>query len=426
MDKIIKKIKEQYKNQKIILALSCGVDSTTLLDILLKSINKDDLYICFVNHKVRLQAEDEEQYIKSYCKEKKIKLFIKHLDKIDNNFEEEARNKRLEFFLQTAKEHNIKYIFLAHHALDNIETIIMRFLRSSSLKGYSGMEEVTKYKDVYLVRPLLKKSKEEIIDYAKKNNLIYFTDTTNFENDHLRNRIRNNIIPLLLKENPNLIEASINYSETLRESANYILDNVYQYINENIKKINNDLILDLNNFISLSPFFQKQVLFEALKAYQLSINEINEIIKNINNDNNKIIYSINNELNFIKEYNKIIFTNKNIKPIELEINIKKEDKNKLKDIEIEIIKNSCYIKKGDINLCYNNIDLPISIRTRKDKDKIRRTKKNKVTGEISYYTQSLSNYLTNKKIPTLDRNNYLYLVKDNNLVIYIIKDFVIS
>ena len=85
----------------------------------------------------------------------------------------------------------------------------------SSLKGYAGIEQITKYKNTYLYRPLLKKSRLEIEQYANNNNIKYFNDYTNETDDYLRNRIRHHIIPYLEKENHNLKE-SINYfSETL-------------------------------------------------------------------------------------------------------------------------------------------------------------------------------------------------------------------
>ena len=204
MEKIINNLRDKIGNNKVVIACSTGVDSSVLLDITKKALKKEQIIIAHVNHGVRKESNDEETYIRQIAKMENIKLYVEHLDKITNNFEEEARNKRYQFFISIAKNNNASYILLAHHANDNLETIIMRFLKSSSLKGYAGIEEETFKEGIIIYRPLLKVCKKDIYEYAKLNNIKYFEDETNKENNHFRNRIRNNIVPLLEKENPNL------------------------------------------------------------------------------------------------------------------------------------------------------------------------------------------------------------------------------
>ena len=421
MEQIIKELKDKLNKEKVLIGVSCGIDSTVLLDLLEKSIDHDNIYIAHINHHVRKESDIEEEYLINYCKEHHLKLFIKHLDKINNNFEENARKARYDFFYQVASNNNIKYILLAHHALDNLETMIMRFLRSSNLKAYGGMEKEAKYHDKIIYRPLLNIDKEDIILYAKKRKLKYFHDYTNDEDDHMRNRIRHKIIPILKEENPNLINAINNYSNTLINSGNYLLEEVHNYINNNFIVNNNELIFSIDKLQSKSLFFQKQALFEALKPFQLTNKEVDEIIKNIYNNNKKIIYQINNELNFIKEYNNIIITTTSLIPLEFNLTITKEGSYKLPNNQIiEVQKNICYLSTNNEKLCYNIDGFPITIRTRLNSDYLMKKKKDKETNQIIYYKQSLSNYLTNKKVPTLLRNNLLYLVNSNNEIIYIL------
>ena len=103
----------------------------------------------------------------------------------------------------------------------------MRFLKSSSLKGYAGMEQETVYKNVKVYRPLLEVSKDFIINYAQKHKIKYFDDLSNEEFDYHRNRIRHKIIPYLKLENPNLI---------INKTDNGYSLNVN---NENIRALNN-------------------------------------------------------------------------------------------------------------------------------------------------------------------------------------------
>lgn len=92
----------------------------------------------------------------------------------ENNFENEARNKRYHFYEEILKKYNTKYIFLAHHGDDLIETILMKINHGSTLEGYAGIKEIAKHNDYYIVRPFLKYTKKDLIDYNKKNNIKYY------------------------------------------------------------------------------------------------------------------------------------------------------------------------------------------------------------------------------------------------------------
>ena len=228
MEKELIEIKNNFNpiiNKKVLIACSTGVDSMVLLDMAIKFLGKDNIGIAHVNHKKRLESETEEKYIKKYALKHNIPLYVYHLDtNTTENFQSYARNARYDFFNELSLKHNYEYVLLAHHADDNLETIIMRFLKSSSLKGYAGIEQETIYKNVKVYRPLLETSKDFIINYAQKHKIKYFDDLSNEEFDYHRNRIRHKIIPYLKLENPNLLNAINNYHKTLI-SANTIIEN---------------------------------------------------------------------------------------------------------------------------------------------------------------------------------------------------------
>ena len=120
------------------------------------------------------------------------------------NTENYARKKRYEFFENLIKKYQAKYLLTAHHGDDLTETIIMRLIRGSSIKGYAGFSEIT-YKENYKIyRPLITKTKEEIFDYVQKNDIPYALDKTNNSDKFTRNRIRKYILPNLKKENKNI------------------------------------------------------------------------------------------------------------------------------------------------------------------------------------------------------------------------------
>ena len=127
----IKLIKEKLNNKKVLLACSTGVDSMVLLDLLLKHANNCQIIISHINHQKRTQSILEEEYITKYCEEKNIKCYVKKLEHYEEgNFQEWARIQRYEFFEEIIEKEGIDYLLTAHHADDNLETIIMRlFIR---------------------------------------------------------------------------------------------------------------------------------------------------------------------------------------------------------------------------------------------------------------------------------------------------------
>ena len=420
--KLINTLKTKLNNEKVLIACSTGVDSVVLLNLLEEALPINNIVIAHVNHKVRKESNTEEAYIKEYANNKNIKIYITSLPSITNNFENNAREKRYEFFYDVAKKEHIKYILTAHHYNDNLETIIMRLIKKSSLKGYAGIIEEQQIDDFILYRPLINIKKSDLITYAKENNLKYFDDYTNYDDIHTRNRIRKYIIPKLEEENPNLSSAISYYSNTLNEASIYIDNNINKYIKDSVIYLDNNktIKLEIDKIINEDLFFQKQLIFKILKPFELSIPCIDEIIKNINSSNNKIVYNINNELNFIKEYGYILFTTLSIKPLEFNLEIKKEGKYLLpNNLELNVERNICYLTTNNKKIWYNIDDVNFVIRTRYKEDKIRRYKK-KDNKKIIYY-QTLSDYLTNKKVPYLKRINLLY-IEINNVIINILDD----
>lgn len=422
MNNIILNIKNKIKDNYCIIACSTGVDSCVLLNLCLSALDHNKIIIAHCNHGVRTESNIEEQYIINFAKEHNLKLEIAHFNFEDlSNFEKIARNKRYDFFRNVAKKYNTKYVLLAHHANDNLETMLMRFTKQSSLKGYAGIEEETKFKDLILYRPLLKISRLEIENFANNNNIKYFVDSTNNEYDHMRNRIRLDIVPLLLKENPNLIDAVNYYNETLLGASLLVEENVNEFINNKVYNNNFIIKFKINEFTKLSSFLQKEVLFTLLKEYGLSTLYIYELLKIINNDKTKVVSKLFDNLTLIKEYGNITFYKKPLNKEEFYLKIEKNGIYELlNDTVLEVDKNCCYYKAGNRVVCYNIINTPYIVRTRRDGDKIKRKRVNKKTNEVSYYTQKVSDILTNKKVSYLDRLNTLVIANEFDEVVIIL------
>ena len=176
INQLLQNMQQQLNNQTVVLAVSTGIDSMVLLDIVQKLKNVK-IIVAHVNHHKRLQSNEEQQYIVNYCNKRKIKCYVEELHFEDTkNFQEAARIKRYEFFEKVIRIEQASYLLTAHHATDNLETILIRLIKSSSHKGYAGIEELQRYKDYYIYRPLLKLTKQDIYAYQKEYDIKYFNE----------------------------------------------------------------------------------------------------------------------------------------------------------------------------------------------------------------------------------------------------------
>lgn len=407
-------------NKKVVLACSTGVDSMVLFDLLRKVKNSDDIIVAHVNHQKREQSKLEEEFIKDFTKKLNIKCYIKKLPHYDgNNFQSWARDLRYEFFLDVATKENASVLLLAHHADDNLETILLRLIRNSSLEGYGGIRKFAKYHNINIYRPMLSLTKDDILSYAKENNLKYFDDISNSEDDYTRNRIRHYVVPVLKKENPALVKAIKNYSITLHKASDFIENYETNFIKQQ-ELVNNSneffAKVNLKELLNENEFLQEQILFRLLKRFSLSKECIKDIIKQINSSKTKIVKKINDNLLMIKEYGYVIFSNDILENKNFCLEIYDCGIYNLPNNQcLEVKKNICYFNTSKEVLWYNIEDMPLIVRTRKDGDKL----------ETKCGTISVSDYLTNHKVPYLQRQKILLLCNKENKPIsilgYIIK-----
>ena len=146
----------------VVVGVSGGPDSMALLH-LMSHIKKEldvDIICAHVNHNVRAESADEKIFVESFCRNNNI-IFDSMVieDYGDDNFHNEARSKRYNYFSKVVKEYRAKYLFTAHHGDDLIETILMRIVRGSTLRGYSGFSKVVDMGDYKIIRPLINVTK---------------------------------------------------------------------------------------------------------------------------------------------------------------------------------------------------------------------------------------------------------------------------
>ena len=139
----------------------------------------------------------------------------------------------------------------------------MKIARGSNLEGYAGIKEISKKNNYYIIRPFLKYTKQDLINYNIENNIKYYIDKSNEDTTYTRNRYRHKILPILKEENPNIHEQFLKYSNTLLEYNTYIEEeiiSIYSLV------INNNT-LDIKLFKTYHNFIQKNLLYKYLNTY---------------------------------------------------------------------------------------------------------------------------------------------------------------
>jgi tRNA(Ile)-lysidine synthetase-like protein len=179
--------------QKILIAISCGIDSTVLYDLINKSqfFDLKNIFYIFFDHQKRVEGKYEiEKFINYYGLNKK-NTFIKKLKlgKKEISFQKKARTARYHYILKLSKLLGTDEVFLGHHLDDLKESYFLRKIQSSNVLGLSNVFQ-EKFEKLNIHRPLVKYSKKQIKAYAQKNKLIWFEDRSNFELDYSRNKVR--------------------------------------------------------------------------------------------------------------------------------------------------------------------------------------------------------------------------------------------
>ena len=410
----IEKSFEFHNGDTIVVGCSTGPDSMALVDMLLRIREKYNLslIVCHVNHNLREQSKEEEEFIKEYCKEKDILLETMTIEEYgDDNFHNEAHNIRYKFFDTVVKKYNANYLMTAHHGDDLIETVLMKIVRGSNILGYSGFRKVIDMDTYKVVRPLIEFTKDELEEYDKENKVKYYIDASNDKDKYTRNRYRKYILPFLKKEENNVHLKFLKFSNTLQEADNFLV----KERNKALKRVVEDNKINIDKFNEEDIYIQKEILYFTLNKFYpddlILVNDkhINLLFDLINNKKANSFVNLPNEVVAVKNYNNV-----EIKKVTDQIN----------SYEIELIDEVVLpndhkiirIEETDLNsndICRLNskeINLPLVVRSRRLGDRI--SLKNSGSRKIK-------DIFIDRKIKIEDRNIWPIVVDSSDQVVWI-------
>jgi tRNA(Ile)-lysidine synthase len=186
--------------ETVLVGVSGGADSVALLHLLHAA--EVPVAAAHVNYGLRgNESERDEQFVAELCRTLKIPFYLRkssrdELNSIANNLQNAGRSVRYTFFREIIAKEAMRYIAVAHHQDDQLETFLINFLRGAGVAGLSGMDFIDRY-DLQLIRPLLDTSRADIENYLQQNAIAWRNDSSNATDDFLRNRIRHSVIPAL-------------------------------------------------------------------------------------------------------------------------------------------------------------------------------------------------------------------------------------
>ncbi len=317
--------------ERIIVAVSGGPDSICLMDILADLSAEMDISLVIAHYEHGLRPEEdtfETDLAEKHAGSLNLPFETQKasgLSHISPSLEEKARELRYDFLERTRVKFNAHKIAMGHNLNDQAETVLMRLLRGSGMTGLSGIPPV---RDNIIIRPLIEIRREDIIDYLKYRDLEYATDSSNSDIRFLRNKIRLELLPELLKYQPGLVEILGRLSDNLRDENSFFEDRTEKWVDKNLGwDESGDYYIDISSLEDLPPAFIRRIIRNIARRYRKSLyavdyDHIQAVMALITNEKPNIPVDLPGDLVVRKEYNRLIFTSQITEPDEFTYEVK--------------------------------------------------------------------------------------------------------
>jgi len=270
-----------HKGDHVLVGVSGGPDSIFLLLTLnhLKEKKGFSLSVANLDHGIRGNASTaDSRFVRDFSGRLKLRFVHKKISITKQDLakklstEELLREKRYLFFRQSAASTGANAIATGHTLDDQAETVLMRVIRGTTIKGLVGIYPVRDDGALRVIRPLLEIEKEEITTYLGDNKIEYRVDHTNMEERYFRNAVRNRIVPYLLRYNPNLKQSLCSMAESLREDREFIETQMKknEYLRHNHKYVS----INLKDIVIQPKSLQREILRDAMIESGASVKKL--------------------------------------------------------------------------------------------------------------------------------------------------------
>ena len=270
--------------EPILLALSGGLDSMVMLDLF--RLTNHPLCIAHCNFQLRgEESEGDELFVAETAQSLGVPFFVKRFDTSDYakknglSIQMAARKLRYEWFAELAETHDLDSICTAHHLNDSVETALLNFIRGTSLPGISGIAVQSQIQSpsrpIQLVRPLLFITRNDILNYAQNQKILWREDSSNASDDYARNLIRHQVVPHMETLNPNFIHTAARNMRRIRAAD----ENLSYFLNALVEADHSKLSIDKQAITRLpSP---RQAIRQLLKPYGFDAEQTRQLSQNL-------------------------------------------------------------------------------------------------------------------------------------------------
>ncbi len=253
---------------KVVVAVSGGADSLALLYYLMERKEREDLFIVVAHVDHMFRGEESWQdllYVRGICEQLQVPFESARIPVASYQKEHHlgaqtaARECRYRFLEEVMNKYKANALALGHHGDDQVETILMRLVRGSSMKGYAGMSLKRAFSNGVIIRPFLAVTKQEIEQYCYNKGIVPRVDPSNNKDTYTRNRFRKYVLPRLKEENPVVHEKFQAFSKFIQEDEDYLQELAIQKMNKVIRKENEtQVVLSIPDFESLPMPLQRR------------------------------------------------------------------------------------------------------------------------------------------------------------------------
>jgi tRNA(Ile)-lysidine synthase len=261
----------------ILLAVSGGVDSMVMLDLFLKGGFQVGVAHC--NFTLRAGESDREQeLVEKVCLQHHIRVHTVRFETEEYatqnglSIQIAARDLRYNFFHTLLQTEGYNYIATAHHAGDNLETVLFNLVRGTGIDGLCGIP----IKTGNIIRPLLFATRQDILSYAQEHGLSWMEDSSNHDDHYNRNHIRNNIIPLLKRINPNLEQGFADTVRRISGSRYFSAQQIADFKAASVKETAEEMRIDRG--MILKNTYPDVLLWEILKGYDFHFDQVKQMV----------------------------------------------------------------------------------------------------------------------------------------------------
>lgn len=402
------------KEKKYLIALSGGADSVCLLLVLDKLGYNIEAVHCNFNLRGDESLRDE-QFCIELCEKRNIKIHLAHFDTNSyallhkTSIEMAARNLRYSFFENLRHDVGADGICVAHHQNDCAETLIMNLIRGTGIKGLAGIMP----KRDSIIRPLLCVSRDEIEDFLTKESQDYVTDSTNLDDFCVRNSIRLNIIPMMEKINPSVVQNIVRTAMRMNEANKVFNESIEASSSKVSDLIDGSLYIDIRA-LKKEPS-PEYTLFNILKNYRFNPEQIESIGYNLDFPTGTRFLSDTHQLVFDRE--KMIVTK--IENNRISLKIPEHGKyiiNDVKSIRIEkvIVNKEFNISKDNFTATLDsaNVKFPLLLRNVENGDRF--------FPFGMKGSKLVSKYMTDKRFSLIDKQKQMVIEDASGNIIWLV------